>query len=141
MIAEENKPLLTVKEFKVYAYDIDIMGIVSNIVYIRWFEDLRTKFLDENFPYEKMIQSGGSPILAKTEIEYKYPITYFDKPIGEAWISEMKRSKWEMCFKIYTGDKINCIGKQTGYYVNLTTKRPMPAPEELINKYLAAINK
>ena len=26
---------------KVRAYDVDAMGYVSNIVYVRWFEDLR----------------------------------------------------------------------------------------------------
>jgi len=30
----------------VKTYDIDFMGIVSNISYVRWMEDLRLQFLD-----------------------------------------------------------------------------------------------
>ncbi len=33
------------KEIEVNGYDIDAMGVVSNIVYIRWFEILRTAFI------------------------------------------------------------------------------------------------
>ena len=32
--------LVAEREIEVNNYDIDAMGIVSNIVYIRWFEDL-----------------------------------------------------------------------------------------------------
>jgi len=40
------RPMLIQKPLKINGYDIDVMGIVSNIVYIRWFEDLRFEFLD-----------------------------------------------------------------------------------------------
>ena len=31
-------------------YDIDFAGIVSNIVFIRWLEDLRLALLDQTYP-------------------------------------------------------------------------------------------
>jgi acyl-CoA thioester hydrolase len=47
------KPMLVELEIKIKAYDIDVMGIVSNIVYVRWFEDLRTLFLIHFYPLRK----------------------------------------------------------------------------------------
>ena len=40
-MSEEGK-LVAEKEIEVNNYDIDAMGIVSNIVYVRWFEDLNS---------------------------------------------------------------------------------------------------
>ena len=40
-----ERKLVAERNFEVNGYDIDAMGIVSNIVYIRWFEDLRTDFI------------------------------------------------------------------------------------------------
>ena len=44
------------KEIEVNNYDIDAMGIVSNIVYIRWFEDLRTIILNEYMTFSEMMK-------------------------------------------------------------------------------------
>ena len=35
---------------RVQTYDIDFAGIVSNIVFIRWLEDLRLGLMDEAYP-------------------------------------------------------------------------------------------
>ena len=35
-----KKTLVAVLDFRVNVYDIDAMGIVRNLVYIRWFDNL-----------------------------------------------------------------------------------------------------
>ncbi|MGO9114694.1 MAG: hypothetical protein ACLP9L_36220 [Thermoguttaceae bacterium] len=35
---------------RVKPYDIDVVGVVSNIVYVRWMEDLRLAMLDRDSP-------------------------------------------------------------------------------------------
>ena len=47
----------------VKTYDIDFMGIVSNISYIRWMEDLRLQFLDIHYPLQKLIAELIVPVL------------------------------------------------------------------------------
>ena len=133
--SDNQNPMLVKKECKVYGYDIDVMGIVSNIVYVRWMEDLRTKFLDKYFPLEEMLKINGAPIIAKAEIEYKYPTTIYDKIVGEAWVSGMGKSKWEMEFKFYTEKRVHCIARQYGYYFDLNRNKPARLPENLVNKY------
>ncbi|HSN74366.1 MAG TPA: acyl-CoA thioesterase, partial [Anaerolineae bacterium] len=63
----------------VRTYDIDFVGIVSNIVFIRWLEDLRLQMLAEYFPLDTAMQAQGiAPLLLRTEIDYKRPVRLFD---------------------------------------------------------------
>lgn len=89
-----GRPLEVEIAIPVRTYDIDFVGIVSNIVYIRWLEDLRLKFLDEHWQLDKQMEQGYAPILAGTEIEYKRPIKLIDKVIGRLWVSNLGRLKW-----------------------------------------------
>jgi hypothetical protein len=77
------RPILIQKPLKINGYDIDVMGIVSNIVYIRWFEDLRFEFLDRYWPFENMLKSNRSPVLSTTHVKYRYPLTIYDRLVSE----------------------------------------------------------
>jgi acyl-CoA thioester hydrolase len=125
----------TTMDYAVRAYDIDAMGIVSNIVYVRWFEDLRTAFLEKYHPLRVMLAAGITPILAHTDIHYRSPITIQDQPVGESWLESMGRSKWRIGFEIRVGERVCCTGTQEGIFVDLATRRPVPAPVQLITAY------
>ena len=94
------RKLVSEKAIEVNGYDIDAMGIVSNIVYIRWFEDLRTDFINQYMPYSDMMNQHISPILMKAEAESKTPITIHDKPIGRCYIVKASKLRWEFEFEI-----------------------------------------
>lgn len=128
-----EKKLVAQKEITIHAYDIDAMGIVSNIVYIRWFEDLRTAFLTEYYPLEEMLKINISPILIKTEAEYKLPLTIFDKPIGKCWLTHTGGTSWTMEFEISTENQIHCIGQQSGCFFDLEKKKVTRVPKTLRN--------
>lgn len=120
---------------RIQAYDIDVMGIVSNIVYIRWFEDLRMLFLEKHYPYEEMIATGISPILIKTEAAYKKPLSIHDHPTGSCTIKNLGSSKWEMEFEIKSDKVLHCKGKQIGCFYNLERKRPSLVPKRLLQAW------
>ncbi|MEL6255292.1 MAG: thioesterase family protein [Bacteroidota bacterium] len=137
---ESPKLMLVEMPIKIYGYDIDVMGIVSNQVYVRWFEDLRTEFLARYWPYEQMLEDNMSPVLARTEIDYKYPLKIGEKIIGKLWVESFSRAKWIMSFEISSEERVFCMGKQIGYVVDLIRKRPIPMPAGLMEKYEAAKN-
>lgn len=126
-MAEEGL-LVAEKDIEVNNYDIDAMGIVSNIVYVRWFEDLRTVFINKYMTFSEMMNQHISPILMKTEIEYKVPITIHDQPVGRCWYVQGGRMKWVFKFEIASGDKIHCIGQQTGGFFDLERQRITKMP-------------
>lgn len=120
---------------KVKSYDTDFMQIVNNTVYVKWFEDLRRTILDEYFPLEEMLKEKNTPILSETYVKYLRPITLMNKPVGKAWLEELKNSKWVARFEIEEEGVLFCEGKQTGYYYNMDLKRPVRFPETLVEYY------
>ena len=128
-----ERKLVAETEIEVNGYDIDAMGIVSNIVYVRWFEDLRTIFINEYMTFSEMMKQHISPILMRTEVDYKVPITIHDKPVGRCWYVKGSRLKWVFKFEIASGDKIHCVGYQTGGFFDLEQQKITKMPEVFQN--------
>ena len=95
---KDNKQLVmkTTLPIRIKAYEIDAMGVVSNIVYVKWLEDARHAFLEKYFSYDKMIETGISPVMMKNEITYKKPLRITDKPTATLWIARMTKMRWEI---------------------------------------------
>jgi acyl-CoA thioester hydrolase len=51
--------------FPVKTYDVDFAGIVSNIVYVRWLEDLRLELLARTCPLARLVAEGIGPVLPR----------------------------------------------------------------------------
>ncbi|AFZ26806.1 putative thioesterase [Cylindrospermum stagnale PCC 7417] len=130
-----HRPLEIELVIPVRTYDIDFVGIVSNIVYIRWLEDLRLKFLDEHWQLGQQLEQGYAPILAGTQIEYKQPIKLNDKVIGRLWLSKLGQLKWTVQAEILSNNKLAAIAIQKGAFVSLENGRPVPIPMKMQNKY------
>jgi acyl-CoA thioester hydrolase len=135
----QRKPLEIELPLSVKTYDIDFAGIVSNIVYVRWFEDMRLAMLDRSFPLVEQLQQGFAPIILQTKIDYKQSIVLGDRPIGKMWIESLESLRWVVSAEIMTGDKISAIGQQMGIFLNLETKKPIKIPERMKQSYAAAL--
>lgn len=127
------RKLVSEKAIEVNGYDIDAMGIVSNIVYIRWFEDLRTDFINQYMPYSEMMNQHISPILMKTTAEYKTPITIHDKPKCRCYIVKASKLRWEFEFEIVSEGKVHCLGYQNGKFFDLQKQKVTKLPEVFQN--------
>ncbi|WP_436951094.1 acyl-CoA thioesterase [Staphylococcus shinii] len=127
------RKLVSEKAIEVNGYDIDAMGIVSNIVYIRWFEDLRTDFINQYMSYSEMMNQHISPILMKTTAEYKTPITIHDKPKGRCYIVKASKLRWEFEFEIVSEEKVHCLGYQNGTFFDLQKQKVTKLPEVFQN--------
>lgn len=115
----------------VKTYDVDFAGIVHNMVYIRWLEDMRFEFLANYLPVEKLLVDGISPILVKTTIEYKWPVRMGDQPTGRMWISEVGRTRWAVRGQVLLDGRVAAEATQIGYFASLQTLRPIRIPEPL----------
>jgi acyl-CoA thioester hydrolase len=129
------KPLEVTIELPIKTYDIDFAGIVSNIVYIRWLEDLRLKILESYFPLEKLMARGYCPIVNSTEIKYQKALRLGDRPVGKMWMSQLGRLRCSVQAEIYLGQEIAAIATQVGFFMSLETMRPMAMPEEIKQIY------
>lgn len=118
--------------FRVMTYDIDFAGIVSNISYIRWLEDLRNLFAEQALSIGDALQRGIAPALMRTEIDYLAPVRFPDTVIGKMWMADQGRSRWVVAaeFQSEGTNQIVARAKQMGVFISLETLRPVRLPEE-----------
>lgn len=132
------KPLCVQLPFTVKTYDIDFAGIVHNLVYIRWLEDLRLQLLAESVPMERMLADDLSPKLTRTDIEYRQPVRLGDAVQGQMWVQDLGRTRWTVRGEIARGGTIAASARQYGYFADLETLRPVRVPEALRRLWIEA---
>jgi len=125
------RPLLIERPIVVRTYDIDFANIVHNIVYFRWLEDLRSEILAGVLPIDDILRSGISPILTKSEIEYRWPVRIGDAAVGRMWVADLSRTRWTLAAEIAVGEQLCAVAQQSGYFADLKTLRPVRVPERL----------
>ncbi len=123
-------------DFSVRTYDIDFAGIVSNIVYIRWLEDLRLTILETYYPLENFLSKGLAPTLVETRIKYIRPITILDQPHARMWIGRMTKLRLTFNAEFYNDGELTTTAEQLGCLVRMSTGRPVPIPDDLYSGYL-----
>lgn len=119
----------------VRTYDIDFAGVVSNIVYIRWLEDLRLAMLEEAYPIALALAEDTAPILLQTRIAYERPVTIHDKVIGRMWVTRMAQVRWHVAAEFRVGDAVHARAEQTGIFIRLSTRRPIAVPAALRERF------
>lgn len=137
MLEKIPGPLFVEREFTVKTYDIDFANHVSNIVYIRWLEDLRLAILEEYFPLEESMSAGIAPVLTRTEIEYASAVRLFEPVRGRMWAGDVGRVRIKLHAEILAGDRVCARARQQGVFINLESHRPLPIPEQLRTIYRA----
>lgn len=128
-------------ELEVYTFQIDIVGHLSNIIYVEWMEIGRLKLLDAiGLPVEELTKKDVFPILVNTNITYKQPIFYGDKIRAEVWVSKMNAASAIIEFRFIKNEGIlAATGFQKGLFITGSTGRPYRIPAEdkkLFEKYL-----
>lgn len=126
-----SRPLLVTLDLTVRTYDIDFASIVHNRVYIRWLEDLRQQILEPYLPIVKMFAEGYSPILTHTEIDYRHPVRFGDRVFGRMWVADLSRTRWTVEAEIVTEETVAASARQSGYFADLMSLRPVRIPHEL----------
>ena len=130
-----KRPLEVEIALTVKTYDIDFAGIVSNIVYIRWLEDLRLEILARHSPLEQQLKDGIAPVLLKTTIDYKQSIRFGDTAMGRMWAESMGSLRWIVRAEIIANGQLAAQSEQVGIYVDLQTGKPIRLPAQLRQQY------
>ncbi len=118
--------------FTVMTYDIDFAGIVSNITYVRWLEDLRNLFAAQSLPLAVAQQRGIAPALLRTEIDYLTPLRLDDPVPARMWLAEKGRARFVLAAEFTRGSDgvLVARARQTGAFIALATGRPVRLPDE-----------
>jgi acyl-CoA thioester hydrolase len=120
---------------RVQTYDIDFAGIVSNIVFIRWLEDLRLGLMDEAYPLVQALADDVAPILVSTRINYRRPVTIADHLVGRMRVASLSRVRWRLAAEFTVGGVICAEAEQEGLFMRLSTRRPIAIPEPIRRRH------
>ena len=112
--------------------ETDKMGVVYHANYLLYFEDARTKFLEEiGYPY-RLIEEAGymSPVL-DMQVSYGEPLRYGDVAVVRTRIVSAKPTKTVYAYEVFREgqdmerDKPLCTGRSTHCLVETDTFRPV----------------
>ena len=120
---------------RVQAYDIDVVGIVSNITYVRWLEELRQAWCDAHYPSESMIAQGFVPAIGSTHVEYKRAITFGDRVTGRIWFEGFRGQRWHFGFELAVGDRVAAAARQSGIFLSITDRSIRQIPDDMLQKF------
>jgi acyl-CoA thioester hydrolase len=135
MPGTDRRPLHVELPFQPKTYDIDFAGHVSNIVYIRWLEDLRMMVLDTYLPLNTLMERGIAPVVVRTTIEYKRPVKLFDSVTGTMWASGMGNVKGILSAEFTVNGNVVAASEQVGVFVRMGSGRPVAFPEEFRRQF------
>lgn len=123
-------------DFHIRTYDIDYAGVVSNLVYLRWLEDLRLTVLEVHYPFERFLDVGLAPTVTETLIQYKRPAGIKDRASGRMWVAKLSKIKVVFQAEITINGEIAVTAEQKGCLIDMKNGRIAPIPEDLLNLYL-----
>ncbi|HRE28377.1 MAG TPA: thioesterase family protein [Anaerolineales bacterium] len=118
--------------FTVMTYDIDFAGVVSNISYVRWLEDLRNLYAAQALPLATAQERGIAPVLLRTEVDYLAAARLQDTLDARMWLAEKGRARFVLAaeFVRCADGAVAARARQTGTFISLETLRPVRLPDE-----------
>jgi acyl-CoA thioester hydrolase len=112
--------------------DMDALGHVNNVVYLRWFESARIAYFERTGLMERLRATGTGPILARQSIDYRFPITYPDRVRVDASVTRLGNSSFVMGFRIHslTHGVVAAEGEGVGVMIHYATGEKAPIDDK-----------
>lgn len=113
--------------------DMDALGHVNNVMYLRYFESVRIKYFSVvGLPMPKPGEAGVGPILATQTCNYKRPVVYPDRLRAETGFVRMGTSSVTFSYRLYSHGQQEYVADSEAVIVffNFATGKsePIPAP-------------
>ncbi|HOJ21077.1 MAG TPA: thioesterase family protein [Armatimonadota bacterium] len=131
-------PLACEMPLPVRIYDTDLLGVVNNVVYIRWLEDLRTAWCDRYWPLTEQMAAGYAPVIVSITIDYLSPVRFGDHVIGRVWVTPRK-ARLVFDTEIHANGRPAATARQIVALVHLDGMKPTRIPHWLIERYEEAL--
>jgi acyl-CoA thioester hydrolase len=117
--------------FAVLPEDIDRMGHVNNVVYLRWVQDLAVAHWQSEAPapdQEKLLW-----VVARHEIEYKRPALPGDEIIGRTWVGAAAGRTFERHTEILRASDKRLLARALTFWcpVDAVTRKPTDVSPEI----------
>lgn len=111
--------------------EMDAMGHVNNVVYLRWFESVRMVYLQRVGLMAHLQEHGVGPILAETRCRFRIPLEYPDEVEVGARVARLDTDRFLMEYAVASRNHGRLAAEGDGLIVtyDYDAGRKAPIPE------------
>ncbi len=133
------KDFPVVRDLDVAWGDMDAFRHVNNVVYFRYFESARLAYFEKLNLWDLMDDTGGGPILASAQCQYKLPLTYPDTISVGIHVPRLEADRFVMKFRIVSHRHRRIAAEGDGLIVwyDYREQKKMLIPAEMRARILA----
>ncbi len=133
---EELKSFPAIIELPVVWGEMDAFNHVNNIFYFRYFESARLHYFNQIGYLQFSQEKGLGPILASTRCDFRKALTFPDKILVGAKISELSEDRFVMQYRIVSEKLQKIAAEGEGLIVSYDYRegRKAPLPTEIRQK-------
>ena len=111
-------------EIEVQPADIDGLGHVNNVVYLRWMQEAATAHWETRAPESLRVQVSW--VVTRHEIDYKAPAFLGDRVVARTWVGEPTGATWERFIEIRRADNDKLLARGRSVYAALDPRTGKP---------------
>ncbi|MFA5093432.1 MAG: thioesterase family protein [Candidatus Omnitrophota bacterium] len=122
---------------RIYYHHTDCGGVIYYANYLKFLEEARTEyFAEKNASIKQLADSGIMFVVARQEIDYKFPGKYGDELDVQTQIGVVTGVRIEFLHEIYNQDKQIIVKAKTILVCVDKNLRPQAIPEDLRKKLI-----
>lgn len=110
---------------------IDANAHVNNVEYVRWMQDAAISHSDTVGCTAATLAAGASWVARSHHIEYLRPAFAGERLVVHTWVSSVRRSSSLRKYRIARGGELIAQGETVWVYVDASTGKPRPIPQEV----------
>lgn len=118
-------------KIRVTKEDIDDLGHVNNVVYVRWVQEVAAAHWEHSASTE--LKTKYAWVVLRHEIDYKNPAFLKDEITGLTWVGEHSGARFDRFVRIQCGEKVLAEAKTTWCLLDGKSFRPIRIPEEILS--------
>jgi acyl-CoA thioester hydrolase len=114
------------------SHDIDELGHVSNLVYLRWVQEVaQAHSVSLGWGHAEYRALGAVFVVRRHEIDYLAPVLADEEVIAETWVDTWKAASCVRRTELVRGAQIVARAATTWAFIQLASGRPIRIPEDL----------
>lgn len=117
--------------------DLDRLGHVNNIVYVRWMQDAAVAHsAAQGWPMQRYADAGFGWVVRSHYIEYRSPAFAGDVVVVHTWVADMQKVSSRRKFEIRRNDGTLLARAETNWaFVRTADQRLLRIPEEVASAF------
>ena len=113
--------------------DIDDLGHVSNLVYLRWVLEAATAHSTaRGWDLDRYRKLGNVWVVRRHELDYLGQVTLGHSIVAETWVDLWKGASCVRKTELLRGDVVVARAATTWAFMSLASGRPQRIPEEML---------